>query len=83
MDGDFHHERRGSAPVLQVLRKAGVHIVALHSHMIGEHPSFISPLLEHRKARSAHAFRAALTHRPPSRNPDLPALAHHDRHSRR
>jgi hypothetical protein len=27
-------------PVLHALRKGGVHIVALHSHMIGEQPNF-------------------------------------------
>ena len=28
-------------PVLRALRKAGIHIVALHNHMIGEQPEFI------------------------------------------
>jgi hypothetical protein len=27
-------------PVLRTLRKAGIHIVALHNHMIGEEPAF-------------------------------------------
>ncbi len=27
-------------PVLRVLRKAGIHIVALHNHMVGEQPAF-------------------------------------------
>ncbi len=27
-------------PVLRALRKAGIHIVALHNHMVGEQPSF-------------------------------------------
>jgi len=27
-------------PVLQALRKANIHIVALHNHMIGEQPAF-------------------------------------------
>ena len=27
-------------PVLRALRKAGIHVVALHNHMIGEQPAF-------------------------------------------
>jgi hypothetical protein len=27
-------------PVLRALRKGGIHIVALHNHMIGEQPAF-------------------------------------------
>jgi hypothetical protein len=27
-------------PVLRALRKNGIHIVALHNHMIGEQPAF-------------------------------------------
>jgi hypothetical protein len=27
-------------PVLRALRKAGIHIVALHNHMVGEQPAF-------------------------------------------
>jgi hypothetical protein len=27
-------------PVLRALRKSGIHIVALHNHMIGEQPAF-------------------------------------------
>jgi hypothetical protein len=27
-------------PVLRTLRKSGIHIVALHNHMIGEQPAF-------------------------------------------
>ena len=40
MDGDFIMSAMEVRPVLVALRKAGVHIVALHSHMIGETPSF-------------------------------------------
>jgi len=40
MDGDFIMTAEEVQPVLHALRKAGVHIVALHSHMIGEHPNF-------------------------------------------
>jgi hypothetical protein len=40
MDGDFIMAAEEVQPVLHALRKAGVHIVALHSHMIGEKPNF-------------------------------------------
>jgi Domain of Unknown Function (DUF1259) len=62
MDGDFIMSAEEVQPVLHVLRKAGVHIVALHSHMIGEHPSFyFTHFWSTGKAEDlAHAFRAAL-----------------------
>ena len=31
---------REAQPVLRALRKAGIHVVALHNHMIGEEPAF-------------------------------------------
>ena len=40
VDGDFIMTAAEVQPVLQVLRKAGIHIVALHNHMIGEQPAF-------------------------------------------
>jgi len=40
MDGDFIMSAAEVQPVLHALRKGGVHIVALHSHMIGEQPNF-------------------------------------------
>jgi hypothetical protein len=40
MDGDFIMSAAEVQPVLQALRKDGIHIVALHSHMIGEQPNF-------------------------------------------
>jgi hypothetical protein len=40
MDGDFIMTAGEVRPVLVALRKAGVHVVALHSHMIGETPNF-------------------------------------------
>jgi hypothetical protein len=62
LDGDFIMSAEEVQPVLHVLRKAGVHIVALHSHMIGEHPSFyFTHFWSTGKAEDlAHAFRAAL-----------------------
>jgi hypothetical protein len=40
VDGDFIMTASEVQPVLKALRKAGIHIVALHNHMIGEQPAF-------------------------------------------
>jgi hypothetical protein len=40
VDGDFIMTANEVQPVLHALRKAGIHIVALHNHMIGEQPAF-------------------------------------------
>ncbi|MBO0700047.1 MAG: DUF1259 domain-containing protein [Zavarzinella sp.] len=40
MDGDFIMTAHEVQPVLRALRKGGIHIVALHNHMIGEQPAF-------------------------------------------
>jgi hypothetical protein len=40
VDGDFIMTANEVQPVLRALRRAGIHIVALHNHMIGEKPSF-------------------------------------------
>jgi hypothetical protein len=40
MDGDFIMTAEESQAVLHALRKSGIHVVALHSHMMGEQPSF-------------------------------------------
>jgi hypothetical protein len=40
VDGDFIMTAAEVQPVLRALRKANIHIVALHNHMIGEHPAF-------------------------------------------
>jgi hypothetical protein len=62
MDGDFIMTAEEVQPVLHALRKAGVHIVALHSHMLGEHPNFyFTHFWSTGEAQDlAHAFRAAL-----------------------
>lgn len=39
MDGDFIMTAAEVQPVLKKLRKADIHIVALHNHMIGEEPA--------------------------------------------
>ncbi len=40
VDGDFIMTAKEVQPVLRALRKAGIHVVALHNHMIGEQPAF-------------------------------------------
>jgi len=40
MDGDFIMTANEVQPVLKSLRESGIHVVALHNHMIGEEPSF-------------------------------------------
>lgn len=40
VDGDFIMTGAEVQPVLRALRKSGIHIVALHNHMIGEAPAF-------------------------------------------
>src|SRR5207253_7988391 len=40
VDGDFIMTAAEVQPVLRGLRQGGIHIVALHNHMIGEQPAF-------------------------------------------
>jgi hypothetical protein len=40
VDGDFIMTAPEVQPVLRALRKADIHVVALHNHMIGEQPAF-------------------------------------------
>jgi hypothetical protein len=40
VDGDFIMTAEEVQPVLRALRKAGIHVVALHNHMTGEKPAF-------------------------------------------
>jgi hypothetical protein len=40
VDGDFIMTAQEVQPVLRALRKSGIHIVALHNHMVGEQPAF-------------------------------------------
>jgi hypothetical protein len=72
MDGDFIMTAEESQPILKALRKGGVHIVALHSHMMGEQPSFyFTHFWGTGKAEDlARAFRAALDARTMVRKPD-------------
>jgi hypothetical protein len=40
VDGDFIMTAEEVQPVLRALRKVGIHVVALHNHMVGEQPAF-------------------------------------------
>jgi hypothetical protein len=40
VDGDFIMTAEEVQPVLRALRKAHIHVVALHNHMVGEQPAF-------------------------------------------
>jgi len=62
MDGDFIMSAAEVQPVLHALRKNGIHVVALHSHMIGEQPNFyFTHFWNTGKAEElARALRAAL-----------------------
>lgn len=62
IDGDFIMTADEVQPVLRALRKGNIHIVALHSHMTGETPSFyFTHFWAKGKAKDlARAFRLAL-----------------------
>ncbi|HET7331529.1 DUF1259 domain-containing protein [Dyella sp.] len=62
IDGDFIMRGEEVRPVLIALRKAGIHIVALHNHMIGESPNlyFTHFWGKGSAADLARGFRAAL-----------------------
>jgi len=40
IDGDFAMTATEVQPVLRALRRAGIHVVALHNHMVGEEPTY-------------------------------------------
>lgn len=40
VDGDFIMTAQEVQPVLRTLRKSGLHVVALHNHMVGEQPPY-------------------------------------------
>lgn len=62
IDGDFIMRADEVRTVLQALRKAGIHIVALHNHMMGENPDYYFTHFwgKGKAADLAHGFRAAL-----------------------
>ena len=40
VDGDFIMTAKEVQPILRALRKANIHVVAIHNHMMGEQPAF-------------------------------------------
>lgn len=62
IDGDFIMTGEEVQPVLRALRAGGVHVVALHNHMIGEQPRFYFTHYWGKgpAAELASAFRGAL-----------------------
>ena len=62
MDGDFMMTAEEVQPVLHALRKAGIHVVALHSHMLDVHPDmYFTHFWATGKAEDlARGFHAAL-----------------------
>jgi hypothetical protein len=62
MDGDFIMTAAEVQPVLRALRQAGVHVVALHNHMMGDTPAFYFTHFWGKgpAATLARGFRAAL-----------------------
>lgn len=80
MDGDFIMTAAEVQPVMHSLRKAGIHIVALHNHMMGEQPQFFflhfwgkGPAQDLAKGMKGaldaqrSASETAMEHRPPAR----------------
>ncbi len=62
VDGDFAMTAAEVQPVLKSLRKSGINIVALHNHMVGEHPAyyFVHFWGKGRATDLAQGFRHAL-----------------------
>jgi hypothetical protein len=62
IDGDFAMMAAEVQPVLRTLRRGGLHVVALHNHMIGEEPAlyFVHFWGKGPATELAQAFRAAL-----------------------
>lgn len=62
IDGDFAMTASEVQPVLRALRRAGIHIVALHNHMVGEEPAYYFTHFWGKgpAAELARGFRSAL-----------------------
>lgn len=62
VDGDFIMTAEEVQPVLRALRKANIHVVALHNHMVGEQPAFYFTHFwaKGAPAELAHGLRSAL-----------------------
>lgn len=62
IDGDFAMTADEVQPVLRALRRAGIHVVALHNHMVGEEPAYFFTHFwaKGSAAELARSFRAVL-----------------------
>ena len=62
IDGDFAMTASEVQPVLRALRRAGIHVVALHNHMVGEEPAYYFTHFWGKgpAAELARGFRSAL-----------------------
>ena len=62
IDGDFAMTASEVQLVLRALRHAGIHVVALHNHMVGEHPAYYFTHFWGKgpAAELARGFRSAL-----------------------
>lgn len=62
IDGDFLMTAEEMQPVLRALRRAGIHVVAIHNHMVGEQPTayFTHFWAKGPAAELARGFRAVL-----------------------
>ncbi|MEO2002888.1 MAG: DUF1259 domain-containing protein [Candidatus Poribacteria bacterium] len=62
IDGDFGMTAGEVQPVLRALRRAGIHVVALHNHMVGEEPAYYFTHFWGKgpAAELARGFRSAL-----------------------
>lgn len=62
IDGDFIMTAAEVQPVLHALRRGGIHVVALHNHMMGGTPDFYFTHFwgKGKSADLAHGFRGAL-----------------------
>jgi hypothetical protein len=62
IDGDFAMTASEVQPVLHALRRAGIHVVALHNHMVGEEPAYYFTHFWGKgpAAELARGFRSAL-----------------------
>ena len=71
MDGDFIMTADEVQPALRALRRGGIHVVALHTHMTGEEPTFYFAHFwgKGKTADLARAFRAALDAQAPAKKP--------------
>jgi hypothetical protein len=79
VDGDFIMTAAEVQPVLRALRKADIHVVALHNHMVGEQPAFyFTHFWGKGRARDlAEGLRSALDAQKAAARPEGHAAANH------